>query len=274
MKPMDTKIPGLAKFIKIIKRYFNIWLKTSIYSTQAHLATRRASLMYIAGKFIRFFFFIWFLYLVAGKTKNIAGYSMDQMVTFFLIFNLFDISGQVLFRGIYYLRGDIISGALDFKLAKPLNILFQVLTRQTDLLDLPLLFIILGLLWWQGLVIDLNRALLFGVIGMASLMLVIAIHTLIASIGVLTTEVDNTIMIYRDLSVMARVPVDIYIGPIRALLTFVVPVAVIMTFPAKVLLGLLSWQIVILSLLMSGIFLWISLRFWQFALTHYSSASS
>jgi len=271
---MDTKMSGLNKFIETIKRYLNIWVKTSVYSTQAHLATRRASLMYIAGKFIRFFFFIWFLYLVGGKTKNIAGYSMDQMVTFFLIFNLFDISGQVLFRGIYYLRGDIISGALDFKLAKPLNILFQVLTRQTDLLDLPLLLIILGLLWWQGLVIDLNRAFLFGVIGMASLMLVIAIHTLIASIGVLTTEVDNTIMIYRDLSVMARVPVDIYIGPIRALLTFVVPVAVIMTFPAKVLLGLLSWQVVVLSLLMSGIFLWVSLRFWKYALTYYSSASS
>lgn len=274
MKPMDTKIQGLGKFIKIIKRYLRIWFKTSAYSTQAHLSTRRASLMYIAGKFVRFFFFIWFLYLVGGKTQNVAGYSLNQMVTFFLIFNLFDITGQILFRGIYYLRGEIISGALDFKLAKPLNILFQVLTRQTDLLDLPLLLIILGLLWRQGLEVDLNRALLFGTMGMASLTLIIAIHTLIAAIGVLTTEVDNTIMIYRDLSVMARVPVDIYINPIRALLTFVIPVGVIMTFPAKVLLGLLSWQVAILSFLMSGVFLWISLRFWQFALTHYSSASS
>lgn len=274
MKRMGAKFQRLGDLAKIIKRYIKIWFKTTIYSFQAHLTTRGAISMYFAGKLIRFFFFIWLLYIVGGKTQNIAGYSLDQMVTFFLIFNLFDITGQVLFRGIYYLRSEIISGALDFKLTKPLNILFQVLTRQTDLLDLPLVFIILWLLWKQNLMIDLNKALLFGAMSLASLMLVITIHTIIAAIGIITTEVDNTIMIYRDLSIMARVPVDIYIGPIRALLTFVIPIAVIMTFPAKVLLGLLAWQGAILSLLFSGILLWASLRFWKYALTQYSSASS
>ena len=81
-------------------------------------------------------------------------------------------------------------------------------------------------------------------------------------------------MVFRDISSMARVPVDIYIDSIRALLTFVIPLAVAFTFPAKALLGLLNPTVIAISFLSSIIFLFASYRLWRFALTKYSSASS
>ena len=108
----------------------------------------------------------------------------------------------------------------------------------------------------------------------ASLIVITSIHIFVASLGIITTEVDHTIMIYRDLSSMARFPIDIYTDNIRALLTFAIPIALAFTFPAKAILGLLSFPTVIISLLASCAIFWLSLKFWHYAINQYSSASS
>jgi len=230
--------------------------------------------MYIAGKFIRFSFFLILLFVVLGKTKTLAGYGIQQMITFFLIFNLLDIVGQLFFRGIYWFRNEVVSGRFDLTLVKPISPLFQVLTAQTDLLDLPLLIIIIWMLIKQNINISLRNLLLFLLISFCGFLIVTGIHILVASIGVITTEVDNTIQIYRDLSLMARAPIDIYADSVRAFLTFIIPIALIFTFPAKALMGILSWQGVIFSMLFAFGFLLLTINFWHFALTKYSSASS
>lgn len=257
-----------------IAKYFKLWLRTTFLSIQTVLATRGASLMYIIGKLIRFSFFLILLFIVLGKTKTLAGYDIQQMITFFLIFNLLDIIGQLFFRGIYWFRNEVVSGRFDLILVKPVNSLFQVLTTRTDLLDLPLLVIIIWMLIKQNLSISLINLFLFLLLALAGFLIVTALHVLVAAIGVITTEVDNAIWIYRDLSLMARVPIDIYIDAVRAGLTFIIPIAIVFTVPAKALMGILSWPWIIYSLFISSLLFLGSLKFWNFALTKYSSASS
>lgn len=230
--------------------------------------------MYLLGKFIRFAFFLVLLLVVLGKTKSLAGYNLEQMIVFFLVFNLLDILGQLFFRGIYWFRGDVVSGKFDLALVKPLSPLFQILTNRTDILDLPLLMVIIWALIKQNMAISLINFLLFLLITFCGFLIVTAVHILVASIGVITTEVDHAILIYRDLSLMARVPVDIYIDSVRAFLTFVVPIGVVFTFPAKALMGLLSWQWLIYAFFISITLFFLSLKLWRFSLTKYSSASS
>lgn len=257
----------------MVKKYLKIWLKTSILSVQEHLAARGACLLYIIGKLIRFFSFVILLYRIMPRT-NLAGYTLDQILLFFLVFNLLDIFGQLFFRGIYWFRADIISGKFDQTLLKPLNPIFQVLTSRTDLLDLPLVAVVFWFLSKLKLSFSFSALSLFLILALNGFLISVAIHILVAAIGIMTTEVDNTVLIFRDVSLMARVPVDIYNGPVRAILTFAIPVAVIMTFPAKALMGVLSWQGVIFSFIISGLFFWGSLYFWRVALTRYTSASS
>lgn len=254
--------------------YLRIWLKTSYFSVKVNFANRGASLMYILGKIIRFFFFMLMLTVVGSQRRLIAGYTIDQVIIFFLVFNIYDIAGQTFFRGIYTIRGEIVSGRFDFRLLRPLNILFQTLTTNTDLLDIPIVAIVFWFLWQQHLSLSLPDLILFLLISTASLTLILAIHIFVAGVGILSTEVDNLVMIFRDVSAMGRIPVDIYTEPVRFFLTFVVPVAVITTFPAKSLIGLLSWQTAIFSILGSGFVLWLSICFWHLALQKYSSASS
>ena len=212
--------------------------------------------------------------VVLGKKGQIAGFNLNQMITFFLIFNLLDILGQLFFRGIYFFRRKVVSGQLDLVLIKPINPLFQSLTARTDFLDLPLLLIIIWMLIRVDINITLPGLFLFFLLFCCGFLVIADIHILVASIGVITTEVDHAIWIYRDLSRLARIPVDIYVGLFRAFLTFIIPIALIFTFPAKALMGILSWQWIIYSLCVSVVLFFVSLRFWRFALTKYSSASS
>lgn len=257
-----------------MKKYLRIWLKTTALTTQSQLVTRFASIIFILGKFFRFAFFIILLVVALAGKKTILNYNLGQIINFFLIFNLMDILGQLFYRGIYNLRSLVVSGSLDYYLIKPYNPIFSILTRVTDISDLPLLIVVILMLIKLNPNISFYNLILFIVILACGFVVITAIHIIIASIGIITCEVDHAVWIYRDLSLMARAPVDIYIMPIRAFLTFIMPIAVIFTFPAKALLGLLSWQWVVYSILFSIFSFLFSLKLWHFALTKYQSASS
>jgi len=262
------------KIFKRLKIYWLYWLKHSSMSFQTLIATRLASVLFMSGKLIRFFFFFWFLLVLKTRITLIRGYSFDQLIIFFLVFNLFDLISQFFFRGIYWFRQDIIFGTFDFKLVKPISPLFNALTKHTDFLDLPILLLVIIMLITRISAISPLELFYFTLLSIASLLSITAIHIIVVSIGVITTEVDHTIWIFRDLAAMGRMPIDIYIDFIRAFLTFVVPIALIFTVPAKALFGLLSLKVIIFSLIASVFIYFFSLLFWRYALTKYSSASS
>lgn len=264
----------MADKLKRLKIYWKIWWTSSKLSVQSVLENRLGVIFLLSGKFIRFAFFLLFLTIIHGQVQRIAGYSLSQMVTFFLMFNILDLFGQLFFRGIYRFRQQVVSGEFDFRLTKPLSPLFQALTRHTDILDLPLFMITIVFLFRQGITVSQPQALLFVATLVSGCLIVTAIHIAVAALGVITTEVDHTIMIYRDLSQMARVPIDIYTDSVRVLLTFVIPIAIAYTIPAKSLLGLVSLPTVVMGIVISVASLAASLRLWRYALTQYSSASS
>ena len=81
-------------------------------------------------------------------------------------------------------------------------------------------------------------------------------------------------MIYRDLTSLGRLPVDIYKEPLKSILTFLIPVGIMVTLPAKALMGLVSPSGVIVSLGIGIAAIFVAKRFWSLALKRYTSASS
>jgi len=257
-----------------LKTYWYYWIKSSELTLVSLVATRLSSILFITGKFARFFLYIIFLLVLKDKIQLVAGYSIDQLITFFLIFNLFDLLGQFLYRGIYWFRSEIISGNFDYRLLKPISPLFQIMTKHTDFLDLPLLVLVITFLVKRFPQVSPIELLHFGILSLAALIILTSLHIVIASIGVMTTEVDHTMWIFRDLSEMAKVPIDIYVEFIRTFLTYIVPIAVIFTFPAKSLYGLIPSPTIFIALAISLTVYFLSFKFWHFSLTKYSSASS
>ena len=256
------------------KLYLIYWWKNSALSLQALLASRLSSILFLVGKFARFGLFIGFLLALKRSITDLAGYSFDQLVVFFLIYNLFDLIGQIFYRGIYWFRYEIISGDFDFRLTKPINPLFQILTSYTDFLDIPLLVLVVTMLVINWPHVTLMQNLVFIAVSLLSVLILTAIHILVAAIGVLTTAVEHTIWMFRDLATMARVPVDIYVAPIRIFLTYFIPIGLVFTVPAKVLFGQVSSGFLIVAFLLSIGFYLFALRVWRYALRSYASASS
>ncbi|MDO8551290.1 MAG: ABC-2 family transporter protein [bacterium] len=263
---------------QLLSRYLRIWWRMTLVIFRADLMNRFAAGLFIFGKLIRFFFFLAFIFLLVKQSKFLMGYNLDQIVFFFLTFNIVDITSQLLLRGVYHFRPLIVTGNFDLILIKPINPLFASLASHADVLDLITLFPLLGYTVYflaQGQIpITFLGIILYLLLIFCAFIITLSFHILVISVGVLTTEVDHLVWIYRDLSSMGRFPIDIYREGIRTFLTFVVPIAVLMTFPAKAFMGLLSWQLIGYSLVLAVILLVLSLRFWDFALKKYSSASS
>jgi len=262
-----------------MKKYLKVWLKWAQASFIIVLGTYKfSSFLFLLGKIIRFLFFLLTILIFVGKAKALADYTLNQAILFFLVFNLVDILSQFLFRGLYWFRQRLISGQFDYALLKPLNPLFEVLFSHPDPLDLITLFFLIILtiifLFRNSLIANLFSAFLFFSLLTNALILSFSLHLLVAAFGMITLEIDHLIWIYRDLTQMARIPVDLYAPLIRGFLTFIIPITIMITFPAKALVGLLSWQGVILSFIAGILFLFGSLKFWQYALKNYASVGS
>lgn len=260
-----------------IKKYFKIWWIMGLYASQVALQSRFGAILFVLGKFLRFFLFALFILILASRVEKIAGYSLWQMILFFATFNLIDILTQLFLREVYRFRSYVVSGDFDYFLVKPISPLFRSLLGGSDILDIPIfltsvILIIISVFNLSG--IDLTGIIMYLILIANAFIIALSFHIIVLAIGVVTTEVDNTLWLYRDLTQMARIPVDVYTQPIRSLITFIVPVGVMITFPAKALMGLLSIFGIIISFFIASVFLIVSLWLWNYSLKNYTSASS
>lgn len=260
-----------------MKKYFLVWLRFAINGFASQLANRFALTVLLTGKIIRFSVFIILIIILLDRTKALAGYSLDQTILFFLSFNLIDITSQLLFREVYRFRSAVVSGTFDYYLLRPVSALFRSLLGGPDVIDLitliPLIFAIMVFLN-RLQITSFTSILIYILLLVVGFIIALSFHILVLSLAVVTTEIDHAIMMYRDVVAMGRFPIDIYREPLRGILTFIVPVGIMMTFPTKALLGLLSPLMIIYAILFSLLLFYFSLKVWDFSLKQYSSASS
>lgn len=262
--------------LTMVNRYFSIWVRLTVSSFQTAFISRLSAFIFTLGKTLRFVFFALIVVLVVTRTQTLAGYTLNQSLIFFLTYNVIDTLTQLLFRDVYRFRPKIVSGDFDLTLVKPVSPLFTVLLGGADPLDLFMLIPYLGLLVFFISQVSFTFVSLIAylVLAINALIIATAFHILVLALGIITTEIDHAIMIYRDVTSMARFPVDIYGEPLRGLITFIIPIGIMMTFPPKALFSLLSPAFLIISLAIGLLFVYVSFRLWRYALIQYASASS
>ena len=252
------------------------WLYTQ-NSIQISLQQQVGVIFFLFGKLLRFGMFGVFIYFLMQKTQVLAGYNLYQTLIFFLTFNIIDGITQLLYREVYRFRPLILSGDFDTVLVKPIHPFVRILVGGVDVLDILPLLIYTGLLvFFMGQVGDITTTSIFmyAALVLNGVLIATAFHICVLAMGILSTEVDHTIMIYRDITRMGSFPVDIYTEPLRFFITFVVPIGLMISFPVKALFGMLSINIILLSFGLALVFFFVALRLWKFALLRYQSASS
>lgn len=262
--------------IRRLNYYLKIWILMSKNSFLVVLAQKKVLLIFLLGKVFRFSFFITFLYFLVNGAEGLMGYNVNQTIFFFLTFMVIDTTTQFLFREVYRFRPLVISGDFDLVLTKPFSSLFRVLMGGADIIDLitiPPLYLIT---FYYGSLLSPNpsQIYLYLTLLISGMLIATAFHIIVLALGIITLEVDHTVMIYRDLTSMARFPVDIYKQPLRGVLTYLLPIGVMITLPAKALMGYVTPFGIFVSISFGIIALLLSIRFWNLTLERYSSASS
>jgi len=257
-------------------RYLKVWWMMSRNSFMVFMQNRVGILIFLFGKVLKFAFFFAFLFFILKSTNTLAGYNLNQTIFFFLTFNLIDVTSQFLFREVYRFRPLVINGGFDLILVKPISSLFRSLMGGADVLDLitipPL---IVAICYFASLLNpSFINVIFYSMLIINGLIIAAAFHIAVISLGIITLEIDQTIMIFRDLEALGKLPIDIYKQPLQGIITYLIPVGIMITLPAKALMGLVSPVGILTSFVLGVVAIYASVRFWNFALRYYTSASS
>lgn len=169
------------------------------------------------------------------------------------------------------------TGTMDFNLLKPIDAQFLVSARNINLFRLTDMVVGLGLIVWS--VVGIAKSTPAGiavslVLLVAALAIVYAIWFILTTTAFWFVKVANLTDMFNGLFRAGQIPITAYGGWVRALFTFVVPIAFITTVPAEALIGRASLGSAVGAILSACILLTVSRLFWQFAIRSYTSASS
>lgn len=256
-----------------MKHNFNIFLLFAKNSMRITTQGRLGVVVFTVGKIVRFAFLFFLLFFIFRGTRVLKGYTFQEAALFYMIFNLIDTVSQILFREVYRFRTLVVSGSLDTILLKPYHPFMRILVGGVDILDVILLIpysLIAVVIALQGHIIPINF-LSFLILFFNAVWIATSFHILVLALGILTSEVDHTILIYRDMTSLGRFPMAIYKEPIKSFFTFVIPVGIMTSFPPQALLGSLSPFGFIISFVISSLLFYGAMKLWTFALKKYQS---
>jgi ABC-2 type transport system permease protein len=169
-------------------------------------------------------------------------------------------------------------GTLDFVLLKPADAQFLVSTtrfepwRVTNVLTALAIF---GYAFTKlGRGPDLLGLLQALVLLAAAALVLYALWILTVSAAFYVVKVDNLTYLFSSIYDAARWPISVFRGLLRFVFTFIIPLALMTTYPAQAMLGQFPGWKLGASVLGSLVFAGLARLVWLRAISHYTSASS
>ena len=181
-------------------------------------------------------------------------------------------------NGVLQLSSDIEKGDLDLLLIRPVNTQFQVTFRYVSLFQI--VNVLVGL---SVFVLGVTRADFpanWSVIAQAFLVFasgIVLLGSVISAgsyIAFRATTVEQLPWAVIDIAQMGQYPIRFYPGPVRTVLTVLVPVAFVTTIPIEALRGTLGWVMTFGAVAFAAVALMALRWWWNNSVRHYASASS
>jgi ABC-2 type transport system permease protein len=119
-----------------------------------------------------------------------------------------------------------------------------------------------------------GQILLAILLTMAALMILYSIWILVVCAAFWVVRLDNLAYLFSSIFDFARWPATIFSGTLRVVFTFVIPLALMTTYPAAVLLDRLDERTALLGIGGALAFAAAARLIWLRAIGHYTSASS
>lgn len=216
--------------------------------------------------------------LVYRFTDSVAGWSKWEALLLVGIYRIVEgLLALQIAPNMVAISGAIRRGEMDSLLMRPVSSQFLVSLRIFSLPDVVNIVVGIGLMiyagnhagvQWSGA--GVAQATAFIICG---LVLLYAIWFSLVTCSFWLVQISTSSLFYSVFET-GRYPVAYFRGLVRAVLTFVVPVAFATTFPVDALLGRADHRLLLAGALLAVVGLIATHYFWNYAVRHYSSASS
>ena len=219
------------------------------------------------------------LAVIFEHTNNLNGWKPAQLVTLLGVYFLMSgVIGTLIQPNMQRLMEGVQSGTLDFTLTKPgdAQLLISIgEIRVWRLIDIFQGLVILVLaIWHLGGEASLWQVASFILTLVSGIGIVYSFWFMLATLSFWLVRVENILVIFQSLYEAGRWPIGIYPRWLRSTLTFVVPIAFAITVPAQALIGTLSIETLVGSVILSFLMLLCTRFFWLCGVRNYSGASA
>ncbi|MDA8794073.1 ABC transporter permease [Bacteriovoracaceae bacterium] len=227
------------------------------------------------------FYLIQFIFfdIIYQHTDSIGGFNREQMYIFITSYLFIDALNMTFFaNNIWWFPRIVNKGELDYYLIRPVSALFFLSLREFAANSFINLLISFSLVIWSlsnysGEISTLGIILYFCLLFNG-----LFIHYILNFFFVLsslwTNSASGNLDLFYSLSHACERPDLIYQGKIRFLFLYILPFALIASFPVRVLFEKNYSFLILQSLLTSAILFLILIYFWSRGLRRYNSASS
>lgn len=259
------------------------YLKLYWHSLRASLTTAMAyRIDFLVNGAISLWWMLWALVpllVVFDRADGIAGWSFPEAMLVVAWFTaLRGLIEGVITPSLNALVEGIRTGTLDFVLLKPADAQFLTSTARFVPFKVFDVAAALAIVVWAmgrlGRTPDATDLLVAVALLGAAITVVYSIFILVACAAFWVVRLDNLAYLFQSIFDFARWPVQIFRGGWRVLFTFVVPLAVMTTYPAMALLGRLDRTTALFAAGVALFFLVLSRVAWRRSIGAYTSASS
>jgi ABC-2 type transport system permease protein len=260
-------------------RYLRLW-RQFVVTAFMREAEYRANFLIGAGEGVAQLALAVLSFLLLYRfTDTVAGWTQAEVLMLVGMYRIIEglINLQIA-PNMQAISGYIRRGEMDFILLRPVSSQFLASLRMLALPEAVNVLIGLGLAIYAGAaagvrwsVAGVLVACAFALIGLA---LLYALWLFMVTFSFWLVQIDNLDILFYSLFETARYPVGFFKGLLRTLLIFAFPVAFATTFPVQALLGKADLHLLPAGLALAIVALSATHLFWNYAVRHYSSASS
>ncbi len=173
---------------------------------------------------------------------------------------------------------DVRQGTLDFALTKPADSQVLVSIQSVEiwrLVDVLIALPVLGIaLLRLGARLGLVDTAVFAITLLCGGLIIYSFWLMLSTSAFWFVKVENIQVIFMSMWQAGRWPVSIYPAWLRAVLTFLVPVAFATTVPASAVSGRISDATLVGTVALAAVMLVVSRWFWRVGIRFYSGASA
>ena len=219
------------------------------------------------------------LWVFRANVRSLEGWSFPEMVVLVGWFTLLKgvLDGAVQ-PALVEVVAKIREGTLDFVLLKPADAQFLISTSKFEVWKILDVMTGIGVcsygFYSLGRAPRIEHVAVAALLLLSSCLVLYAMWILVVSAAFWVVRLDNLAYLFISIFDFARWPVTIFRGALRVVFTFVIPLALMTTYPSMALLGKLSPLTGVLAIGGSLVFAALARLVWVRAIGRYTSASS